>query len=122
MKSKKDAAYKAIQPSMELSENTEQNIPNLEVPVNKHIYLVYITDIHFFVHAHRCSFSYKHRYIHRNRKSKKGTKSQLTLPNSNRGVPSYTQSTQPRTIIFECPKNKNVLNREKCNKNMPHSG
>ena len=39
-----------------------------------------------------------------------------------RGVPAYTQSTQLRTLIFECPKNKNVLNREKCNKNMPHSG
>ena len=40
----------------------------------------------------------------------------------NRGVPAYTQSTQLRTLIFECPKNKNVLNREKCNKNMPHPG
>ena len=30
-----------------------------------------------------------------------------------RGVPAYTQSTQLRTLIFECPKNKNVLNREK---------
>ena len=39
-----------------------------------------------------------------------------------RGVPAYTQSTQLRTLIFECPKNKNVLNREKCNKNMPHPG
>ena len=39
-----------------------------------------------------------------------------------RGVPAYTQSAQLRTLIFECPKNKNVLNREKCNKNMPHSG
>ena len=39
-----------------------------------------------------------------------------------RGVPAYTQSTQLRTLIFECPKNKNVLNREKCNKNMPHTG
>ena len=29
-----------------------------------------------------------------------------------RGVPAYTQSTQLRTLIFECPKNKNVLNRE----------
>ena len=69
MKLKKDAAYKAIQPSMELSENTEQNIPNLEVPVNKHIFIGFITDIHFFVHAHRCSIAYKHRYIHRNRRS-----------------------------------------------------
>ena len=34
---------------------------------------------------------------------------------SDRGVPAYTQSTQLRTSIFECPKNKNVLNREKCN-------
>ena len=25
-----------------------------------------------------------------------------------RGVPAYTQSTQLRTLIFECPKNKNV--------------
>ena len=39
-----------------------------------------------------------------------------------RGVPVYTQSTQLRTLIFECPKNKNVLNREKFNKNMPHPG
>ena len=39
-----------------------------------------------------------------------------------RGVPAYTQSTQLRTLIFECPKNINVLNREKCNKNMPHPG
>ena len=39
-----------------------------------------------------------------------------------RGVPAYTQSTQLRTLIFEYPKNKNVLNREKCNKNMPHPG
>ena len=39
-----------------------------------------------------------------------------------RGVPAYTQSTQLRTLIFECPKSKNVLNREKCNKNMPHPG
>ena len=39
-----------------------------------------------------------------------------------RGLPAYTQSTQLRTLIFECPKNKNVLNREKYNKNMPHSG
>ena len=39
-----------------------------------------------------------------------------------RGVPAYTQSTQLRTIIFDRPKNKNVLNREKCNKNMPHPG
>ena len=29
-----------------------------------------------------------------------------------KGVPAYTQL---RTSIFECPKNKNVLNREKCN-------
>ena len=42
--------------------------------------------------------------------------------NKVRGVPAYTQSTQLRTLIFECPKNKNVLNREKCNKNMPHPG
>ena len=39
-----------------------------------------------------------------------------------RGVPAYTQSTQLRTLIPEFPKNKNVLNREKCNKNMPHQG
>ena len=39
-----------------------------------------------------------------------------------RGVPAYTQSTQLRTFILECPKNKKVLNREKCNKNMPHPG
>ena len=39
-----------------------------------------------------------------------------------RGVPAYTQSTQLRTLIFECQKNENVLNREKCNKNMPHPG
>ena len=39
-----------------------------------------------------------------------------------RGVPAYTQSTQLRTLIFECPKNKNVLNREKCNKKMPQPG
>ena len=39
-----------------------------------------------------------------------------------RGVPAHTQSTQLRTLIFESPKNKNVLNREKCNKNMPHPG
>ena len=32
-----------------------------------------------------------------------------------RGLPAYTQSTQLRTSIFECPKDKNVLNREKCN-------
>ena len=31
-------------------------------------------------------------------------------------MPAYTQSTQLRTLIFECPKDKNVLNREKCNK------
>ena len=42
-----------------------------------------------------------------------------TRPNVTRGVPAYTQSTQLRTLIFECPKKKNVLNREKCNKNMP---
>ena len=36
--------------------------------------------------------------------------------NHTRGVPAYTQSTQLRTLIFECPKNKNVLNRKKCNK------
>ena len=35
-----------------------------------------------------------------------------------RGVPAYTQSTQLHTLIFECPQNKNVLNCEKCNKNM----
>ena len=29
-----------------------------------------------------------------------------------RGVPAYTQSTQLGTLIFECPKNKNVLNCE----------
>ena len=40
----------------------------------------------------------------------------------NRGVPAYTQSTQLRTLIFECLKNKNVLNREICNKNMPNPG
>ena len=39
-----------------------------------------------------------------------------------RGVPAYTQSTQLRTMIFESPKKKNVLNREKCNKNMSHPG
>ena len=39
-----------------------------------------------------------------------------------RGVPADTQSTQLRTLIFECPKNKNVLKREKCDKNMPHQG
>ena len=39
-----------------------------------------------------------------------------------RGVPAYTQSTQLRTLIFECPKSKNVLNHEKCNQNMPHPG
>ena len=38
------------------------------------------------------------------------------------GVPAYTQSTQLRTLIFECTKYKNVLNREKCNKNMHHVG
>ena len=38
-----------------------------------------------------------------------------SLP-TGRGVPAYTQSTQLRTLIFECPKNKNVLNRKKCNK------
>ena len=41
---------------------------------------------------------------------------------ASRGVPAYTQSTQLRTLIFECPKYKNVLNREKCNKNMHHPG
>ena len=40
----------------------------------------------------------------------------------NRGVPAYTQSTQLRTLIFECLKNENVLNHEKCNKIMPHPG
>ena len=44
------------------------------------------------------------------------------MKNVTRGVPVYTQSTQLRTLIFECPKNKNVLNREKFNKNMPHPG
>ena len=37
-------------------------------------------------------------------------------------MPAYTQSTQLRTLISECQKNKIVLNREKCNKNMPHPG
>ena len=46
----------------------------------------------------------------------------LTDKLKGRGVPAYTQSTQLRTLIFECPKNKNVFNREKCNKNMPHPG
>ena len=41
---------------------------------------------------------------------------------SSQGRAWYTQSTQLRTLIFECPKNKNVLNCEKCNKNMPHPG
>ena len=39
-----------------------------------------------------------------------------------RGVPAHTQSTQLRTLFFECPKNKIALNRGKCNKNMPHPG
>ena len=30
-------------------------------------------------------------------------------------VPEYTQIKQLRTLIFECPENKNFLNREKCN-------
>ena len=36
-----------------------------------------------------------------------------------RGVPAYTQSTQLRTLIFECPKIKNVLNRENAIKTCP---
>ena len=39
-----------------------------------------------------------------------------------RGVPAHTQSTQLRTLIFECSKNKNALNRRKCNKNMSQLG
>ena len=46
----------------------------------------------------------------------------IDLGDNSRGVPAYTQSTQLRTLIFESKKNKNVLNREKCNKNMPHPG
>ena len=39
-----------------------------------------------------------------------------------RGVPAYTQSTQLRTLIFECQKNKIVLNREICNKKRASPG
>ena len=54
------------------------------------------------------------------RDPKIGHRNQKLMPA--RGVPAYTQSTQLRTLIFECPKNKIVLNREKCDSNMPHPG
>ena len=41
-----------------------------------------------------------------------GVKCQINSTSVIRGVPAYTQSTQLRTLIFECSKNKNVLNRE----------
>ena len=46
----------------------------------------------------------------------------ITVAESTRGVPAYMQSMQLHTLIFEYPKNKNVLNCEKGKKNMPPPG
>ena len=48
------------------------------------------------------------------KKNQQTSKIHAKLPSrqrvNNRGVPAYTQSTQLRTLIFECQENKNVLN------------
>ena len=46
----------------------------------------------------------------------------LNCRTASRGVPAYTQSTQLRTLIFECPKKYKRLKTRKCNKNLPHPG
>ena len=83
------------------------------VLLNIGIYYVFLT-VHIWRYPVLVMVGYK---SHNRAAEPKSAAPEINFPFP-RGVPAYTQSTQLRTLIFECPQNKNVLNREKCNKNM----
>ena len=74
-------------------------------------------DFHSFDNGFKQQYTYK---VSKGAKIRNRYNQVPHLTQDARGVPAYTQSTQLRTLIFECQKNKNLLNRKNAIKNMPH--